>query len=291
MQCRACSHLRRFPLKDRAELTSAEFINPMRDRLVESHLSKSERWVARQRPSLLVGRFANAQANYNELLPKQQEVYMFGNPLWKLLEGPLKSLLKDKFSVLSGRFKALLSSTQNDLITAIESNFPSTGVSSHLTYAELTRRSDDRKIQVHLFPADALAQSPTIKSSLMETLKKNVDLNAARVAAGINDEDWKKILQTYSGDVLRFGLPYAIETMSGSNKKPFSMGYHVIDLARGEAIKIQKRDVYKDVVVLYRQTGMTPPTVSEAKSFWKKRKDTTYRYERAEAGYDGFTAG
>src|SRR5438445_11747146 len=36
------SHLRRFPLKYKTWLAPAESINPKRDRLVESHLSKNE---------------------------------------------------------------------------------------------------------------------------------------------------------------------------------------------------------------------------------------------------------
>src|SRR5437868_13231846 len=40
------SHLRRFPLKYKTWLASAESINPKRDRLVESHLSTNERWAA-----------------------------------------------------------------------------------------------------------------------------------------------------------------------------------------------------------------------------------------------------
>ena len=47
MQRRA-SHLRRFPLKYRTWLASAESINPRRDRLVEANLSKNERWATRQ---------------------------------------------------------------------------------------------------------------------------------------------------------------------------------------------------------------------------------------------------
>ena len=39
------SHLRRFPLKYKTWLASAESINPKRDRLTESHLSKNERWA------------------------------------------------------------------------------------------------------------------------------------------------------------------------------------------------------------------------------------------------------
>src|SRR5437667_6050758 len=42
------SHLRRFPLKYRTWLASAESINPRRDRLVEANLSKNERWATRQ---------------------------------------------------------------------------------------------------------------------------------------------------------------------------------------------------------------------------------------------------
>src|SRR5216117_2593496 len=41
------SHLRRFPLKYKTWLASAESIDPKRDRLVESHLSRNERWATR----------------------------------------------------------------------------------------------------------------------------------------------------------------------------------------------------------------------------------------------------
>jgi hypothetical protein len=47
MQRRLPSHLRRFPLKYKTWLASAESIDPKRDRLVESHLSKNERWATR----------------------------------------------------------------------------------------------------------------------------------------------------------------------------------------------------------------------------------------------------
>src|SRR5438128_3411880 len=39
------SHLRRFPLKYKTRLASAESTDPKRDRLVESHLSRNERWA------------------------------------------------------------------------------------------------------------------------------------------------------------------------------------------------------------------------------------------------------
>src|SRR5213079_2522384 len=51
------SHLRRFPLKYKTWLASAESINPKRDRLVESHLSKNERWANR-----LIDKAAPAQS-------------------------------------------------------------------------------------------------------------------------------------------------------------------------------------------------------------------------------------
>src|SRR3989454_520377 len=41
------SHLRRFPLKCKTWLASAESIDPKRDRPAESHLSKNERWATR----------------------------------------------------------------------------------------------------------------------------------------------------------------------------------------------------------------------------------------------------
>ena len=47
MQRRAFSHLRRFPLKYKTWLAPAESINPKRDRLAESHLSKNETWTGR----------------------------------------------------------------------------------------------------------------------------------------------------------------------------------------------------------------------------------------------------
>ncbi len=56
-----------FPLKYKTWLASAESINPKRDRLVESHLSKNERWATRlskneRWANRLIGKAAHAQS-------------------------------------------------------------------------------------------------------------------------------------------------------------------------------------------------------------------------------------
>lgn len=53
-------------------------------------------------------------------------------PLWGLLKPRLKSLADKKFSVMGGQFKALLSSTLDDLIVAMQKNFFSTDTWKHL---------------------------------------------------------------------------------------------------------------------------------------------------------------
>jgi len=47
------------PLKDKTCLASAESIDPKRDRLVEPHLSKDERWATR-RKTMLPGTLASS---------------------------------------------------------------------------------------------------------------------------------------------------------------------------------------------------------------------------------------
>src|SRR5437016_12698036 len=49
------SHLRRSPLKYKTWLASAESINPKRDRLLESHLSKNQRWAPVRNSRVLHG--------------------------------------------------------------------------------------------------------------------------------------------------------------------------------------------------------------------------------------------
>src|SRR5438445_13856096 len=54
------SHLRRFPLNYKTSIASAESMDPKRDRLVESHLSKNERWA---RPRPFIRRVASTESD------------------------------------------------------------------------------------------------------------------------------------------------------------------------------------------------------------------------------------
>jgi hypothetical protein len=212
-------------------------------------------------------------------------VFWFGNPLWKLLEGPLKGILKDKFSVLNKRFKGLLSSTENDLIAVVKDRFSSTMVNFHFARAAIGNRGDGSPITFYLLPVAALSESSKIKDALAKRLKDNVDLGAARNTAGIEDDAWDQMIQDYSADVLRLGLPFAIKRIV-DDETEFSLGYYLIDLAKGEAIKISQKDVNADLIVLYKP----PPRVSNAKKLWEKRNDKAYEYKRDKDGYDGFKA-
>jgi hypothetical protein len=215
---------------------------------------------------------------------------MFGNPLWKLLKGPLKKILADRFSVLGGRFKGILSSTENDLIAVLKEQFFVPGFPSHFSYADIGKRGK-RAIRFDYFAIDALTGSSKLRDELAARLKDNVDLGAARTQAGINAADWDRIVQQYSEAVLQFGLPLAVKHLADDDTA-FAIGYSVIDLAKGEPIRIVKNgkqeDATRDLVVLYRSTGFSPPSVSDAKKAWKKRHDSSYEYKRAINGYVEF---
>jgi len=216
---------------------------------------------------------------------------MFGNPLWKLLEGPLRKILADRFSVLGGRFKGILSTTENDLIAVFKEQFSTPGFSSHFSYADIGKRGGKSRIRFHFFAVDALEGSSKINDALAARLKDNIDLGAARNQAGISDAEWDNMVQQYSDAVLHFGLSSAIKSII-DDKTAFALGYYVIDLAKGEPTRVvknrAKQDLSRDLVVLYRPVGMDPPSVSDAKKVWGKRHDSAYEYERAPTGYADF---
>ncbi len=131
-------------------------------------------------------------------------MFRFGNPLWKLLKGPLKKILADRFSVLGGRFKGILSSTESDLIAVLKEQFFVPGFPSHFSYADIGKRGK-KAIRFDYFAVDALSGSSKLRDELAARLKNNIDLSAARTQAGINAADWDKIVQQYSEAVLSFG--------------------------------------------------------------------------------------
>lgn len=217
-------------------------------------------------------------------------------PLWKELKGPLKSVLGKKFSMLSGNLKGLLSSAIDDLVAAIQVAYFSTDIWRHLAEAEVEERKDQqRKFRYKIFPLTSLNEATKIRSALVDRLRKNVNLDAARTTAGISDDDWAKTLEIYAGSVLRFGLPIALKKMISNNLKIDSTDY-VIDLAEAEPIKINEiRDGknvpvagYHKLVILFTNSSTDSQRLKDATKIWKKRKDSSYAYKLSD--YDGFKA-
>jgi hypothetical protein len=213
-------------------------------------------------------------------------MFGFGNPLWGLLKKPLKALLKDQYSQLGGKFKALLSSTQRDLIGAIQSQAWQTNIFLHATSARVGEANGDLSA-VTIFPVDAIERSSKIRDVLLKKLKEDVSLGAARNAAGIGDTDWDRILQSYCGDVLRLGMPYAVKQMI-SEGSDFCSDYAALDLAKNEPIKVAGKDVLTDVIVLARRGN--DAELHRARKNWARRNNKGYVYEREDKGYDGFKA-
>jgi hypothetical protein len=217
--------------------------------------------------------------------------------LWKQVKGPLKSILNEKFSLLSGQFKSLLSSTIDDLIAALQEVYFSTDAWRHLADAKVEEvKGKKREVQYKVFPIAALEDSSKIKAALVARLLKNVPLDAARNKAGVGNEEWKRTLEAYSGTTLRFGLALAIRKMIRNELAIFSNEY-VIDLAEAEPIKIKEiREGKTEFVAGYHELIVTFskhsskgfPTLGDATKFWKNRTDSSYTYKRGD--YDGFKA-
>jgi hypothetical protein len=213
-------------------------------------------------------------------------------PLWRILKGPLEGLLKDKFSLVGGQFKALLSSTVDDLVAALQEDFFATGTWKHLAAGKIQKKGSDRYaatlLSVGVFPPDAIEASTKIRASLVDRLSKNVRLDALRTDAGIADQDWKNILDVYAKDVVRHALPFALRRMI-KHELPLYLSSYVIDLAQLEPIRIKGKAGHHKLVVLYEQSTLGgKPTVSKAMKIWKRRTSSSYDYSLGD--YDGFIA-
>jgi hypothetical protein len=210
-------------------------------------------------------------------------------PLWKQLKAPLKSALADKFSVVGGQFKLLLSSTVDDLITAIQSAFFSTDQWKHLADAEVeVRKGKKKSFSYKAFPITSLSESRKIKAALIQRLRQNVKLDAVRTEAGVGEKDWEKTLDAYAGEVLRLGLSIAMSKMI-RNEMTIDSAQYVVDLAEAEAIKVQGVSGHHKLVVLFtKYSNDASSRLKEANKYWKKRGADDVKYSLGE--YDGFKA-
>jgi hypothetical protein len=210
-------------------------------------------------------------------------------PLWKALKGPLKSTLNDKFSIVGGQFKALLSSTMDDLIAATQDAYWSTDLWKHLCKADVRKRKESAdRFEYELFPLNSILESSKIRQALVSRLKKNVKLDAVRTEAGVSDPDWMKALDDYSGNLLRFGLPIAIKKMI-RHELPLHSQTYLVSIAEAEAIKIDKTSGHHRLVILYQKSSSKgAPKLGEATKTWDSRNDDSYEYNLGD--YDGFKA-
>jgi hypothetical protein len=210
-------------------------------------------------------------------------------PLWRQLKGPLKSLLSDKFSLVGGQLKGLLSSTIDDLIAAIQKSFFDTDTWRHLAEGEIRKKKGgQRLIRVKAFPLAAILEASKIRSALAARLKENIRLDAVRTEAGVADADWGRVVESYAGDVLRFALPIAIKKMI-RHEMAFYLEHHVIDVAELEPIRISGKAGLHRLVILYdKPYSEDSPTVAKATKIWKARMSGSYDYSMDD--YDGFKA-
>ena len=211
-------------------------------------------------------------------------------PLWRLLKGPLQVLLKDKFSLVGGQLKALLSSTIDDLVAAVQEQFFATDVWRHMAEGEIRKKGGsyvDKLISVAAFPPDAIINATKIRAALVQRLSENIRLDALRTDAGVTDQEWTKILNSYAQDVLRHAMPFALRRMIKYELALYS-SHFMIDIAHLEPIRIKGKAGHHTLVVLYDKPSAGKPSVSKAKKIWKHRTSSSYDYTLAD--YDGFEA-
>ena len=213
-------------------------------------------------------------------------------PLWKALKRPLKSALDNNFSLLGGHFKALLSTTIDDLIWVLQNESFNTDVWRHYATGEIwdrnKGRSDGTILSVKAFPPSAIAGAEGISSTLRQRIAQNVRLDALRSDIGITDGEWMEILASYSAEVVRHGLIFAFKRMLKHGLALDGSDY-VIDVAQAEPIRVAGQAGHHTLVILYRLPNSGKPSVSKAKNIWKHRMKSSYLYELEE--YDGFKAG
>jgi hypothetical protein len=206
--------------------------------------------------------------------------------LWRKLKGPLKKLLGKNFSRLSDQFKALCSSIVDDVASATQAGLP-LEVIKHVAQGDISK-GKETLIFIRALPLDAISNSSSIRKSLIERIKANVRLDAARTKSGIGNVEWNQILDSYAGNVLSIVLPDAIRKMS-DNELPLYAGDYIIDLADSEPIRFAGTPEDHQLIVLYLKIDdRKHPTVSQAKKIWKNRNSRSVTYTLGP--YDGFKA-
>ena len=142
---------------------------------------------------------------------------MFEYALWRLwgaLKTPLKASLKEKSSIVGKQFKALLSSTVDDLAGALQDGFFDTDTWRHAAEGRIRKKSGDGYgellLSVTVFPIDAIAEATKVRKALVDRSGKNLRLDALRTDAGVDDQTGKNTLNDYAANVVRLGLKHAL---------------------------------------------------------------------------------
>ncbi|MFO1440035.1 MAG: hypothetical protein U1F81_17050 [Verrucomicrobiaceae bacterium] len=210
-------------------------------------------------------------------------------PLWRLLKGPLQNILQARFSILGRQFKALLSSTVDDLIAALTNESFNTDIWRHAAEGTIrARKSSSRLLSIEAFPLEALQHSSHIKAALVVALRSNVRLDAQRNELNIPDAEWHKITEDYATDVLRLGLVFALRRMK-RQEIPLYTSNVVLDIAEREPIRVRGKAGHHTLVILCRQPHLDSDlSLRKAARIWKAREDEEYQFELKE--YDGFNA-
>jgi len=210
---------------------------------------------------------------------------LFFSPLramWSPLETVLKAKLAGKSLQLVSRFKGLLDTTTSDLAETVCQSFSATGIPSRWSNDEILT-AKDKKVQIsfHSFPVEWLSSSAVLAAPLQKRLEENVELGAARTTLGVTDAEWKQLLQAYTSEVVRVGVPYALDLMCKHESK-FYAGETVLAIAKGEAYRINGIDGYHDLVKTYDppSTGGGKPALGKARGIWNDRHTSKYVYEK-----------
>jgi hypothetical protein len=219
----------------------------------------------------------------------------FWSPLravWGPVKQKLSPLLKEKSSVITRRFKDLLSATIDDLIKALQEKYFATDVWRHTAKAHLKKKGDTSYsatvLTVAAFPIEAIIESKLLADGLAKRILENLPLDAIRTDARIEDAQWQSIVTEYASSIVRHGLPIALRRMI-SQELPIHSSEYVIDLAELEPLRVKGTAGHHTVVVLYEKPySKDKPTVSQARKIWSNR--TSGSYDREIGDYDGFKA-
>ena len=194
----------------------------------------------------------------------------------------LKAKLKNESLQLLSTFKALLDSTTNDLADTLCQSFSVTGIPAKWSKDEiLVAKNKSVEIAFHSFPIEWLSSSMALAGPLAKRLKDNLEFGAARTAVGVTDTEWDQLVKAYTAELVRVGVPYALERML-QNESKFYSGETILAIAKGEAYKIHGVDGYYNLVKTYEVPSLrgAKPSLSKARRIWSKRHGSRYLYKK-----------